>query len=164
MKILTASLLLLLLPFCLAQDKIAKPISDVALADLAFISGHNRGEYEGGIVDEHWSEPAGDSMMGMYRYIMKGKVQIYELIVIEQTAKGLVLRLWHFNPGLGAREDKSEVLNYPLVRFTTGEAVFERPDKSARITYRAIGSTVLESAIEHTGKKTEVFQYQHSSD
>ncbi len=164
MKVLTASLVLFLLPACPAQDRITKPIADVVLTDLAFISGHNRGEYEGGIIDEHWSEPAGDSMMGMYRYIKSGKVQTYELIVIEQTAKGLVLRLWHFNPGLGAREDKSEVLNYPLVRFTTGEAVFERPDKSARITYRAIGSTVLESAIEHTGKKTEVYQYQHSPD
>jgi hypothetical protein len=106
----------------------------------------------------------GDSMMGMYRYIKSGKVQMYELLVIEQTAKGLVLRLWHFNPGLGAREDKSEVLSYPLVRFATGEAVFERPDKSARITYRAVGSNVLEATIEHSGKKTEVFQYQHSSE
>ncbi|HEY6301905.1 MAG TPA: DUF6265 family protein [Terriglobales bacterium] len=162
MQQLTPSLVLLLLSFGMAQDKIAKPIADVALTDLAFISGHNRGEYEGGIVDEHWSEPAGDSMMGMYRYIKNGKVQVYELIVIEQTVKGLVLHLWHFNPGLGAREER-EVLIY-LVHFTSGEAVFERPDKSAPITYRAIGSTVLESAIEHTGKKTEVFQYQHSSD
>jgi|HubBroStandDraft_1064217.scaffolds.fasta_scaffold03776_2 hypothetical protein len=164
MKLLTAALLLFLLPACVAQVKIAKPLQDVALTDLAFMSGHNRGEYEGGIVDEHWSEPAGDSMMGMYRYIRNGKVQIYELLVIEQTAKGLVLRLWHFDPGLGAHEDKSEVLSYPLVRFANGEAVFERPDKTGRLTYRAVGRAVLEATIENAGKKTEVFQYQHSSD
>jgi hypothetical protein len=163
MKILTASFVLSLLPACLAQI-MTKPVADVALTDLAFMSGHNRGEYEQGIADEHWSEPAGDSMMGMYRYIMHGKVQVYELLVIEQTGKGLVLRLWRFNPGLGTRDDKSEVVSYPLVRFTTGEAVFERPDKSARITYRAVGSSVLDATIERTGKKTEVFQYQHSSD
>jgi hypothetical protein len=164
MRTLTASLILFLLATCLAQDKTVKPAQDVVLADLEFISGHNRGEFDGGIADEHWSEPAGDSMMGVYRYMKNGKVRMYEMLVIEQTPKGPVLRLMHFNPGLGPWEDKAQVYSYPLVRFTTGEAVFERPDKSTRITYRTAGNSVLESTLERAGKKTEVFQYKHSSE
>jgi hypothetical protein len=169
MRTLTASLLLFLLtsfllPAGLAQDKTAKPVQSVALADFAFISGHNRGEFDGGIADEHWSEAAGDSMMGMYRFIRDGKVQMYELLVIEQTAKGPVLRLKHFNPGLDGREDKAEVFSYPLIHFMPGEAVFERADKSSRITYRAAGNAVLESTIERAGRKTEVFQYAHTAE
>ena len=164
MRTLAASLLFFLLPACLAQDKTVKPVQDVLLTDFAFISGHNRGEHDGGIVDEHWSEAAGDSMMGMYRFIRDGKVKIYELLVIEQTAKGPVLRLKHFNPGLEGREDKAEVWSYPLIRFAPGEAVFERADKSMRITYRVAGKGVLESSLERASGKAEVFQYKHSSD
>jgi Domain of unknown function (DUF6265) len=39
------------------------------LDDLAFLSGHNRGEMDGGIIDEHWSEVGGDSMIGRFRFI-----------------------------------------------------------------------------------------------
>ncbi|MGO8984197.1 MAG: DUF6265 family protein [Terriglobales bacterium] len=164
MRIPTASLLLFLLPACFAQEKMAKPVQNVGLADFAFISGHSRGEFDGGIADEHWSEAAGDSMMGMYRFILNGKVQMYELLVIEQTAKGPVLRLRYFDPGLVAREDKAQVWSYLLIHFVPGEAVFERSDKGARITYRTLGHGVLESRVERAGKKPEVFQYTHSAD
>jgi hypothetical protein len=164
MKTFFASLLLFLISVCLAQNSNVKPIQNVALTDFAFISGHNRGELDGGVIDEHWSEPAGDSMMGVYRYIKDGKVEMYELLVIEQTAKGPVLRLRHFNPGLVGWEEKGEVWSYPLARFAPGEAVFEGADKRIRISYRDAGHGILESTLERTGKKTEVFQFQHSSE
>ena len=128
------------------------------------MSGHNRSELDGGIIDEHWSEPAGDSMMGVYRYIKDGKVEMYELLVIEQTTKGPILRLRHFNPGLVAWEDKVEDWSYPLARFAAGDAVFGSIDKRIRIAYRDAGHGVLESTLERTGKKTEVFQFKHSSE
>ena len=123
------------------------------------MSGHNRGELDGGIIDEHWSEPAGDSMMGVYRNIKDGKVEMYELLVIEQTTKGPILHLRHFNLGLVAWEEKAEVWSYPLARFAPGDAVFESVDKRIRITYRDAGHGVPESTLERTGKKTEVFQF-----
>jgi hypothetical protein len=163
MKTLSASLLFLV-SFCSAQVADLKPVQNVALTDFNFIAGHNRGELDGGIIDEHWSEPAGDSMMGVYRYIKDGKVDMYALLVIEQTAKGPVLRLRHFNPGLVGWEEKTEVWSYPLVRFTPGEAIFEAADKRIRISYRDAGHGVLESTLERTGKKTEVFQFKHSTE
>jgi hypothetical protein len=52
-------------------------LAKARLEDLTFLTGHNRGEMEDGIIDEHWSEVGGDSMMGMFRYIKGGQVQMY---------------------------------------------------------------------------------------
>jgi hypothetical protein len=40
------------------------------------------------VIDEHWSEPAGDNMIGMYRHIRNGKVETYEFLSIEIVAEG----------------------------------------------------------------------------
>lgn len=156
--------LLLGVSFCFGQEKSisGKPPREVTLADLAFISGDSRGEIEGGWAEEHWSEPVADSMVGVYRYVKDGKVQMYELLVIEQTGEGPVLRLRHFHPGLVGWEEKAQVWSYPLIRWTKNEAVFERPDKGTRITYRADEHGALESTLERTGKNKEVFKYRHS--
>jgi Domain of unknown function (DUF6265) len=166
MRMIYAAVVFLLIATFFAQDKapVRKSPQDVTLQDLAFISGHSRGELDGGLADEQWSEPAGDSMMGMYRYVKDGKVQMYEMMAIEQTAKGPVLRLKHFNAGLDAWEDKTKVWNFPLVRFAPGDAVFETTDKAIRIAYRVTSPGVLEATLEHAGKKPDVFQYKHSSD
>jgi hypothetical protein len=167
-KTTSALLIALLIGASFAQEtgRVAatKIPSDVALQDLAFMSGHSRGELDGGIADEHWSEPAGDSMMGIYRYVKDGKVQMYEMMAIEQTVNGPVLRLKHFGAGLDAWEDKTQVWNFPLVRFSAGDAVFETTDKKIRISYRVVGTSILEATLEHAGKKPEVFQYKHSVD
>ena len=164
MRAITILLMLSLLPICLAQDNSSKPVQEVALTDFAFMSGHNRGELDGGVIDEHWSEPAGDSMMGVYRYIKDGKVQMYELLVIEQTPKGPVPRLKHFNPGLVGWEEKADAWSYPLAHFSGRNAIFESLDKRIRITYRDAGHGILESTLERTGKKTEVFQFTHAAE
>lgn len=140
-----------------------KPAAKAKLDDLTFLSGHNRGEMDGGIIDEHWSEVGGDSMIGMFRYIKGGKVQMYEFLTIEQTAGGPVLRLKHFNPGLVGWEEKAQVYSYPLVSWTPNrEAVFERPDKGSRITYRSTSKDTLQSTLERTGKKAEVYEFVHT--
>ncbi|HMD17917.1 MAG TPA: DUF6265 family protein [Terriglobales bacterium] len=166
MKISCSVLILLLAGAAFAQEKLtgSKASQDVSLQDLEFISGHSRGDLDGGIAEELWSEPSGDSMMGVYREVKDGKIQMYEMMTIEQTAKGPVLRLKHFNAGLEGWEDKTQVWNFPLVRFASGAAVFENPDKGIRIGYRLAETGVLEATVEHTGAKKEVFRYKHSSD
>ena len=137
-------------------------VANAKLEDFAFISGHNRGEYDGGVIDEHWSEPAGDSMIGMYRYIKNGKVQMYEFLSIEMVAEGPILRLRHFNPGLLGWEEKDHVYSYPLISLKSGEAVFELPDKATRMTFRSTSKETLEVTLERTGRKPEVFQYANT--
>jgi len=164
-RVLTALVVMTIGPAS-AQDRTspAKSAQEVGVQDLSFISGHSRGEFDGGIADEHWSEPAGDSIMGVSRYMKGGKVQRYQLMVIEETPKGLVLRSMGFKPGLDTWEEKARVESFPLVRWTKGEVEFERSDKAMRITYRTAGNGVLECTIERPGKKTELFQFTHSSE
>src|SRR5512134_3551134 len=99
-----------------------------SLADLAFITGHWSGELDGGTTDEHWSAPSGDNMMGVFRYVKNGKAVFYEMLLVEMTATGPVLRLKHFNPGLIGWEEKDQAYSYPLVELEKNKAVFERPD------------------------------------
>lgn len=145
-----------------AGNEREKPAAQVKLEDLSFICGHNRGELEGAIIDEHWSEVGGDTMIGMFRQIKNGKAQMYEFLTIEQTANGPVLRLKHFDPGLVGWEEKAQASSYALVRWKPNEAVFERNDKATRITFRGTSKDTLEVDLERTGKKTEIFQYVHT--
>ncbi len=166
MRINYAVLILLLAGSAFGPEKLtgSKASQDVSLHDLEFISGHSRGDLDGGIAEELWSKPAGDSMMGVYREVKDGRVQMYEMMVIEPTAQGPVLRLKHFNAGLQGWEDKTQVWNFQLVRFSAGEAVFENADKGIRIGYRVAEAGILEATVEHPGAKKEVFRYKHSSD
>jgi hypothetical protein len=165
-SILSLTLAAALAPLCVGQSSPEAPKPTAAKAkldDLTFLSGHNRGEMEGGIIDEHWSEVGGDSMIGMFRYIKGGKVQMYEFLAIEQTASGPVLRLKHFNPGLVGWEEKAQVYSYPLISWTPNrEALFERPDKGSKISYRSTSKDTLQCTLERTGKKTEVYEFAHT--
>ncbi len=146
-----------------AQDA-SKPPAKVTLEDLSFICGHNRGERQGSIIDEHWSEVGGDTMIGMYREIRNGKAQMYEFLTIEQTAEGPVLRLRHFDPGLVGWEEKAQAASYPLVLWRPNEAVFEKPDKSVRLAFRSTSKETLEVTLEQKGKKKDVFEYVHTAE
>ncbi|HEU4388103.1 MAG TPA: DUF6265 family protein [Blastocatellia bacterium] len=139
----------------LAQST-TKPVSKVTLSDLSFISGRGTGDLGGGVIDEQWSLPAGDSMMGMFRYVKDGKAVFYEFLLIEQTQDGPVLRLKHFNPGLIGREEKAEVYSYPLVEYNENRAVFERPDKLTRLTFHRKSADSLSVVLDQTrdGKLT----------
>ena len=159
---LAISLLFTAVSFSQPRVNVVKNPQTVTLQDLAFISGHSRGELDGGIADEEWSQPIGDTMMGMYCFVKDGKVQMYEMMAIEETANGPVLRLKHYNAGLQAWEEKTKVWDFPLVRFSPQDAFFETTDKSIRIGYRAAGSGILEATLEEAGKKPEVFRYKHS--
>lgn len=133
-----------------------KPVSKITLEDLTFISGRGTGNLGGGVIDEQWSLPAGDSMMGMFRYVKDRKAVFYEFLLIEQTAEGPVLRLKHFNPGLIGREEKAEVFSYPLVEFSENRAAFERPDKATRLTFHRKSPDSLSVTLDQTrdGKRT----------
>jgi hypothetical protein len=150
--------------FSQPRVNVIKNPQKVTLQDLSFIAGHSRGELDGGIADEEWSLPIGDTMMGMYCFVKDGKVQMYEVMAIEETANGPVLRLKHYNAGLQAWEEKTKVWDFPLVRFSPRDATFETADRSIRIEYRAAGSGILEATLEEAGKKPEVFEYKHSAE
>lgn len=138
-------------------------VEKTTLADLAFIVGQWRGELQGGITEENWSSAAGGSMMGVFRYVKNGKAVFYELLLIEMTSTGPVLRLKHFHPGLKGWEEKDEVYSYPLVELRKERAVFERPDKNTRLIFQRTSDATMSVWLEQTkdGKpSTEEFKYR----
>lgn len=138
-------------------------IERATLSDLAFIAGQWRGELQGGITEENWSLAAGDSMMGVFRYVKNGKAVFYEMLLIETTSSGPVLRLKHFNPGLKGWEEKDEVHNYPLVELRKDRAVFERSDKQSRLIFHRVSEAEMSIWLEQTkdGKPSaQEFKYR----
>ena len=147
---------------CLSQSL---PASSKAhtLADLEFISGHWTGEMDGGTTDEHWSAPSGDNMMGVFRYVKGGKAVFYEMLLIEMTATGPVLRLKHFNPGLIGWEEQTQVYSYALVDVARHKAVFESPEKTTRMTFQRTSPDLMVVVLERMkeGKMTaQEFKYR----
>ena len=43
-----------------------------------------------------WAEPAGGTMVGMFRWLQAGAVRFYELLTVEPEGDGLVWRIKHF--------------------------------------------------------------------
>lgn len=137
--------------------------SKVTLSDLRFIAGLWQSDWNGGLGEERWSAPSGDSMMGTFRFVKDGKGRFYELMLIEQTPDGLVLKLKHFNAGLIGWEDKAEVYSFHLVDYGRSFVVFELENKSSRLTYRASSRDALSVLLEHptdAKQKAEEFKFK----
>jgi Domain of unknown function (DUF6265) len=138
-------------------------LASVKLTDLSFISGLWRTDWGSGLGEENWSTSSGDSMVGTFRFVKTGKARFYELMLIEQTAEGPMLRLKHFNPGLIGWEEKAQVYSYPLIEYQPRLAVFERPDKKSRLTFRRTSKTTLSVILDQTaeGKQnSEEFKFK----
>ncbi len=92
------------LPLHAAPPESGNPLATSPLAGLAWLSGHWQGEAFGGVVEEIWSAPVGDSMMGMFRLQRQGVTVFYELMSIHKGDDGLQLNLRHFGADFTAWE------------------------------------------------------------
>ena len=136
----------------------APPPIPATLADVAFMAGHWVGGDPGDLSEEVWSAPEGDSMVGMWRYVAKGRARIFEVLTLTTEGPNVVLRIRHFDPKLVAREEKDKAVELPLVAKGPREAVFEGPEYDAkgtvRLTYRRDGDS-LTAVLEKAGGKQE---------
>jgi len=137
---------------------VAPPPIPATLADVAFMAGHWVGGDPGDLSEEVWSAPEGDSMVGMWRYVAKGRARIFEVLTLTTEGPNVVLRIRHFDPKLVAREEKDKAVELPLVAKGPREAVFEGPEYDAkgtvRLTYRQDGDS-LTAVLEKAGGKQE---------
>ena len=95
------------------------------LNDVAWISGTWKGEAFGGITEEIWSKPLGDSMMASFKLVSDGKVQFYEIEIIRELKESLILQLKHFNGDLKGWETKDETVDFPLVKIENSAIYFD---------------------------------------
>jgi hypothetical protein len=134
-----------------------------SLSSLSWLAGDWRGAEEGTESQEVWTEPAGDSMVGVWRLVVNGKLKVTEHLTIVQEGAELVMHLRHFDRSGAGWEEKDAPIVLPLVRAGDGEAVFEARSGAKgplRIAYarKADGTLVTEIAHGEHNKSTYTFR------
>lgn len=118
---------------------------NATLNEIKWLAGHWVGEALGGITEEIWSPPLGNSMMGAFKLSKDNAVIFYELVTIVEENQSLILRLKHFNSQLKGWEEKNKTIDFRLVKVTPSKIFFdeftiEKVSPSEINAYVVIGS------------------------
>jgi hypothetical protein len=141
---------------------VAAPARPASLSQVAWIAGHWVDDSGGNLSEEIWTAPSGDSMIGMWRYVARGRMQISEHLSITEGQDGPVFRLRHFDPRMVAREEKDKPLALALVSVQDREAAFEGPGQptgTVRLTYRQPAPDRLSVTLDKDGK-SQTFEFR----
>src|ERR1700730_3248015 len=92
---------------------------------VRWLSGSWNGEAFGGTVEEIWSQPAGGTMMGMFRLIDKEKVTFSEFEEIVEQGNLLIFRVKHFTSAFVGWEEKEKSVDFKLLSSTENEVRFD---------------------------------------
>jgi uncharacterized protein DUF6265 len=130
------------------------------IEDLAWISGDWETASGASQIEEHWTNVAGGSMLGMSRTMAGGKTLFFEYLRIETRGDDI-----YYVAHPKARNPGTE---FKLVRLSSQEAIFENlaHDFPKRIIYRKHGNGDLIARIEGDGtekEKSQEFRYRSVS-
>ena len=156
---------LCLLPLPAQAEEPTAASAPPTLDDLAWIAGHWQGEPPGGgQADEIWTPPAAGAMMGSFRWTRGDRVIVYEFLLIEETADGIVLRLRHFNPGSVGWEEKDAPLNFALIEGGQQGVTFQAQTEKGwlRLAMRPAADAGLVVVLEREGQETLTFEYSRA--
>ena len=137
------------------EDHMTSPKAN--LSQVSWIAGHWKGEAFGGITEEIWSPPLGDSMMFSFKLVNDGKVIFYELGGIRQVDDTLIFQLKHFGNDFKGWEEKDETVDAKLIKIDNNRAYFDQ------FTFERISETEINIyvVIEENGQTEEVkFNYK----
>ena len=134
-----------------AQQKTAWTVADLAWMSGSWVTTQGKTQ-----IEEHWTKPAGDTMLGMGRTLKDGKTVFFEYLRIEARPDGI---FYVAHPKARPGTD------FKLTRLTAGEALFENPqhDNPKKILYRKNPDGSLTARVEgdENGKPTsEEFHYR----
>lgn len=118
------------------------------LADLAWIAGAWHLERPDGYLDERWSPPVGNSMVGHFRWVRGDALWITELLTITEEEGEVIFRLRHFSDRMRPWEDPDDAFVYRLADRAPGRLVFTiaepRAGRPDRVIYEALpGDSLL---------------------
>jgi hypothetical protein len=117
------------------------------LADLAFMAGCWRGPSgDGTTIEEYYTAPAENLMLGVSRYTKGGRVTDYEFSTIAREGTEIVLT---------PRPSGQEPAPFRLTRLDSNGAVWENPthDFPTLIAYRRASGDSLIARIEGPGRE-----------
>jgi hypothetical protein len=120
-----------------ANDQATKP----TIADLSWLAGSWTGTTQGIEMEEHWTAPKGNSMVGLHRDVGKGRTLLFEFLRIEQHGDQIVY--------LSMPNGRSPATPFPLKEVSGTRVVFEnlKHDFPQRIIYWKDGND-LRARIE----------------
>lgn len=135
-----------------------------SLTQLAFLKGTWAGDMHGDPVEESWSGPGGDSIMGMFRWNSGGKTTMYELLSIKDEGGVAVLRLRHFGTDFtpwkgecdGVAALKATEVKPNLVVFTNDSGV----GGLAACRYECPSPDVLKVKVSFKDEKREALEFE----
>ncbi len=134
--------LALLFPVHLAAD------SKLEVEGLDWMTGCWEGQSGKRQIEEHWTKPLGQSLLGMSRTVSGGKTIAYEFMRIHQEEAGVVFT---------AQPSGQKEASFRMVRSSGKEVVFENPDHDfpQRIMYRkdSLGGLVGRIEGKSNGKE-----------
>ena len=116
------------------------------LADLAFMAGCWRGpSADGATIEEYYTAPSDNLMLGLSRYTKNGRVTGYEFTTIAREGATIVLT---------PRPSGQEPVPFRLTRVDSAGAVWENPahDFPKLIAYRRASGDSLVARIEGPGR------------
>lgn len=143
-----------------AEPRTAAP---ARLADLSFLSGRWVGVEPEPFSEESWGTASGDSMVGTWRLVAKGRTKLFELLTLLEEEGRVALRLRHFDRHGVAWEEKDAPLVLPLVAKGRDLAVFEGTERGSllRLTYRREG-TSLTVVLEKGAEPPETYRFRRA--
>lgn len=115
--------------------------SKATIADLSWLAGSWTATTQGIAMEEHWTAPKGNSMIGLHRDVGKGRTLVFEFLRIEQQGDRIVY--------LSMPNGRSPATPFPLKEVSGTRVVFEnlQHDFPQRIIYWKDGSD-LRARIE----------------
>ncbi len=129
-----------------------RPMASVK--DLAWLEGHWRGTGLGGVVEELWSAPSEDALLGAFRLLKDGKTVFSELVTIVDDEGSLVLKVKHFTPEFVGWEEKGDSVDFRLVKLEPYKAYF------GGLTIERVGANKLKMYLamkSRAGELNEMF-------
>ncbi len=105
-------------------------------------------------IEEHWTQPAAGSMLGMSRTVAGGKTVEFEYLRLEQRSDAIYY--------VAHPKARCPGTDFKLTRLTTTEAVFENPrhDFPKRVIYRKTAEGLLVASIDAgEGTRAQSFTY-----
>ncbi len=128
--------------------------SQTKIDKLSWIEGNWTTEKWGGTVEEYWSAPSGNSIIGMFRFIVDGKLRFSEHFTITEVDGNLTLRLRHFDANFISWEEKDEYLEFRFVDMGDSSITFNG------IRYELLDSGELKVNLElKRDDKTEIEEF-----
>ena len=114
-----------------------------SISELSWMSGHWHTAPNGkSQVEEHWTKPAGGSMIGMGRTLKGERTTEFEFLRIDQRADGIYY--------VASPNGQCPATDFKLIQLTEGEVIFANPqhDFPKRIIYKKTGPDTVTASID----------------